>query len=160
MTLHGVNFMQQQMKMALPILLLCSVQSETLEKLLRNMADRAQEYITTAGKVMTNAVEGFHGLTLKYRGKRIDLHSIHYCSKTNMAVCHKSLGPIWKFICLCEMGVDIPEHALSAILDEQKLWEHSREWRNQSGTRAGRYTGIIPFRRYLNAYRGMIYDYL
>ena len=26
--------------------------------------------------------------------------------------------------------------------------------------RAGRYTGIIPFRRYLNAYRGMISDYL
>ena len=85
------------------------------------MADGAQEYITTAGKVTTNAVEGFHGLALKYRGKRIDLHSTHYCCKTNMAVCYKNLGPIWKLICLCEMGVDIPEHALSAILDEQKL---------------------------------------
>ena len=24
---------------------------------------------------------------------------------------HKNLGPIWKLICLCEMGVDIPEDA-------------------------------------------------
>ena len=112
--------------------LLCSVQSEAFEKLLRNMADQAQEYITTAGKVTTNAVEGFHGLALKYRGKRIDLHSTHYYCKTNMAVCHKNLGPIWKLICLCEMGVDIPEYASSAILDEQKLWEHSRERRNQN----------------------------
>jgi len=27
-------------------------------------------------------------------------------------------------------------------------------------SRAGQYTGNIPFRRYLNAYRGMISDYL
>ena len=46
---------------------------------------------------------------LKYRGKQIDLLSNHYRCKTNMAVCHKNLGPIWKLICLCEMGVDIPE---------------------------------------------------
>lgn len=113
--------------------LLCSVQSEAFEKLLKSMADRPQEYITAAGKVTTNAVEGFHGLALKYRGKRIDLLSTHYCCKTNMAVCHKNLGPIWKLICLCEMGVDIPEDALSTILNEQKLWEQSRERRNQSG---------------------------
>ena len=30
------------------------------------------------------------------------------------------------------MGVDIPEDALSAILNEQKLWDHSHEIRNQS----------------------------
>ena len=96
------------------------------------MSDKPQEYITTAGKVTTNAVEGFHGLALKYRGKRIDLLTTHYCCKTNMAVCHKNLGPIWKLICLCEMGVDIPEEALSTILNEQKLWDHSRERRNQS----------------------------
>ena len=30
------------------------------------------------------------------------------------------------------MGVDIPEEALSTILNEQKLWDHSRERRNQS----------------------------
>ena len=51
--------------------LLCSVQSEALENLLKNMAGKPQEYITAAGKVTTNAVEGFHGLALKYRGKRI-----------------------------------------------------------------------------------------
>ena len=96
------------------------------------LAGKPQEYITTTGKVTTNAVEGFHGLALKYRGKRIDFLTTHYCCKTNMAVCHKNLGPIWKLICLCEMGVDIPEDALSAILNEQKLWDHSRERRNQS----------------------------
>ena len=49
-----------------------------------------------------------------------------------MAVCHKNLGPIWKLIYLCEMDVDIPEDALSTILNEQKLWDRSRERRNQS----------------------------
>ena len=112
--------------------LLCSVQSDAFEKLLISMAEKPQEYITTTGKVTTNAVEGFHGLALKYRGKQIDILSTHYCCKTNMAVCHKNLGPIWKLICLCEMGVDIPEDALSTILNEQKLWEYSRERRNQS----------------------------
>ena len=112
--------------------LICSVQSEAFEKLLISMADKPQEYITTTGKVTTNAVEGFHGTALKYRGKRIDLLSTHYCCKTNMAVCHKNLGPIWKLMCLCEMGVDIPEDALSTILNEQKVWEQSRERRNQS----------------------------
>ena len=112
--------------------LLCSVQSEAFEKLLKDMAGKPQEYITTTGKVTTNAVEGFHGLALKYCGKRIDLLTTYYCCKTNMAVCHKNLGPIWKLICLCEMGVDIPVDALSAILNEQKLWDHSHERRNQS----------------------------
>ena len=50
------------------------------------MADKPQEYITPTGKVTTNSVEGFHGLALKYRGKRIDLGPAHYCCKTNMAV--------------------------------------------------------------------------
>ena len=49
--------------------LLCSVQSEAFEKLLKGMSDKTQEYITTAGKVTTNAVEAFHGLALKYRGQ-------------------------------------------------------------------------------------------
>ena len=97
--------------------LLCPVQSEDL---LKGMADKPQEYITTTGKVMTNSIEGFHGLALKYRSKQIDLLHTHYCCKTNMAVCHKNLGPIWKIICLCEMGVDIPEVAVSAILNEQQ----------------------------------------
>ena len=96
------------------------------------MADKPQEYITSTGKVTTNAIEGFHGLALKYRGKQVDLAHTHYCTKTNMAVCHKNLGPIWKVICLCEMGVDIPEAAVSAILDEQLLWSKQSERRNQS----------------------------
>ena len=81
------------------------------------MAGEPQEYITTTGKVTTNAVEGFHSLALKYHGERIDLLSNHYRCKTNMAVYHKNLGPIWKLIWLCEMGVDIPEDALSTILN-------------------------------------------
>ena len=57
--------------------LLCPVQSEAFEELLKSMADKPQEYITTTGKVTTNAIEGFHGLALKYRGKRIDLAHTH-----------------------------------------------------------------------------------
>ena len=133
---HGANFILQQMKMVVHILpghpSFCSVQSDAFEKLLISMTEKPQEYITTTGKVTTNAVEGFHSLALKYCGKRIDILSTHYCCKTNMAVCHKNLGPIWKLICLCEMSVDIPEDALSTILNDQKLWEHSRERRNQS----------------------------
>ena len=45
--------------------LLYSVQSEAFEKLLKDMAGKPQEYITTTGKITTNAVEGFHGLALK-----------------------------------------------------------------------------------------------
>ena len=112
--------------------MLCSVPSETFEKLLKGMSDKPQQYIITAGQVTTNAVEGFHGLALKHHGKQIDLLNTHYYCKTNMAVCHKNLGPIWKLICLCEMGVDIPEEALSTILNEQKLWCHSHERRDQS----------------------------
>ena len=53
------------------------------------MAKRPQEYVTPEGRVTTNSVEGFHGLVLKYRGKRVDLHPRHYVCKTNMAICHK-----------------------------------------------------------------------
>ena len=56
------------------------------------MAGKPQEYITTTGKVTTNAVEGFHGLAPKYCSKRIDLLTTHYCCKTNMGMCHKNLA--------------------------------------------------------------------
>lgn len=59
--------------------LLCPVQSEAFEELLKAMADKPQEYITSTGKVTTNAIEGFHGLAFKYRGKRVDLAHTHYC---------------------------------------------------------------------------------
>ena len=112
--------------------LLCAIHADAFLDLLKTMADKPQEYITPTSKVTTNAVEGFHGLALKYRGKRIDLGHAHYCCKTNMAVCHKNLGPIWKLICLCEMGADVPEEAVSAILDEQSTWEYYRQRRNKS----------------------------
>ena len=112
--------------------LLCNTHSDAFLKLLKTMADKPQEYITPTGKVTTNSVEGFRGLALKYRGKRIDLGTGHYCCKTNMAVCHKNLGPIWKLICLCEMGVDVPQEAVSAILDEQSTSEYYRQRRNKS----------------------------
>ena len=53
------------------------------------MAKRPQEYVTPEGRVTTNSIEGFLGLALKYRGKRIDLHHTHYTCKTNMAIYHK-----------------------------------------------------------------------
>ena len=56
------------------------------------------------GKLTTNSIEGFHGLALKYRNKRTDLNTIHYWCKTNMTICHKNLGSIWKLICMCDMG--------------------------------------------------------
>ena len=49
-----------------------------------------------------------------------------------MAMYHKNLGPTWKLSCLCKMGVDNPEDALPAILNEQKLRDHSCERRNKS----------------------------
>ena len=36
--------------------LLCPVQSEAFEELLKAMADKPQEYITSTGKVTTNAI--------------------------------------------------------------------------------------------------------
>ena len=38
--------------------LLCSVQSEAFENLLKEMAGKPQEYTTNTGKVTMNAVEG------------------------------------------------------------------------------------------------------
>ena len=56
-------------------LLLCSVQSKAFEELLKAMADKPQEYITSTGKVTTNAIEGFHGLALKYRVSGLTWHT-------------------------------------------------------------------------------------
>ena len=95
----------------------------------------------------TNSVEGFHGLALVYRDKHTDLLHTHYVCKTNMAVCHKvpytiretyslcpltfqNLGPVWKFLCLIEMGVDIPVDAVKSILQDQEDWNKSRERRS------------------------------
>ena len=57
--------------------------------LLQDIAGRPQDYVSSRGRLTTNAVEGFHGLALVYRGKRTDLGHVHYVCKTNMAICHK-----------------------------------------------------------------------
>ena len=112
--------------------LLCATQADVFLELLQSMVAKPQDYTTPSGKVTTNVVEGFHGLALKYRGKRIDLWHMHYCCKTNMAMCYKNLGPIWKLVSLCKMGVDVPEQAVSAILAEQDLWSYYRQRRHKN----------------------------
>ena len=57
------------------------------------MAKKPHEYIIPEGRCTTNSIEGFHGLALKYRGKRVDLHHNHCTCKTNMAICHKVIVP-------------------------------------------------------------------
>ena len=112
------------------------------------MAACPQDYVSLGGRMTTNTVEGFHGLALMYRDKRTDLEHTHYVCKTNMAVCHKvllkysnntlhyyvhqlqNLGPIWKLLCLANMGVDVPSSAALNILAEQEEWEKSRKRRS------------------------------
>ena len=67
----------------------CQAQSDAFLHLLKEMSKHPQEYVTAEGRVTTNSIEAFHGLALKYHGKRIDLHHTHYTCKTNMAICHK-----------------------------------------------------------------------
>ena len=57
------------------------------------MAARPQEYISLEGRVTDNIPEGYHGIALAYRGKRIDLGSVHYQCKTNMSIPHKVTVP-------------------------------------------------------------------
>lgn len=119
----------------------CAEQSDAFLCLLQEMAKRPHEYITPEGRVTTNSIEGFHGLALKYRGKKIDLHHLHYTCKTNMAICHKvimndcivplyllfffiqNIGPLWKVVCLWKMGVDVPSPGIVAILKEHIIWQ-------------------------------------
>ena len=112
------------------------------------MASRTQEYVTHNGKVTTNSLEGFHGLALKYCGKRIDLHHSHYTCKTNMAICHKvlkihiidshiliclfqNLGPLWKLLCLWEMGVDVLRSAVATVVIEHSKWHKQQTHRRK-----------------------------
>ena len=53
------------------------------------MAGKAEEYITPDSHVTNNVVEGYHGIVLAYRNKRIDLAATHYVCKTNMSIPHK-----------------------------------------------------------------------
>jgi len=102
--------------------LACTEQSQAFYELLKDMSERPQEYVTSKGKLTTNSIKGFHGLALKYRNKKVDLNTIHYCCNTNMAICHKNLGPIWKIICMCAMGIQMPENVVLYIISEQILW--------------------------------------
>lgn len=86
----------------------CKAQADAFRELLVQMANRPQDYITPRGRTTTNSVEGFHGLSLMYRDKRTDLGHRHYICKTNMATCHKNIGPVWKVICCLRMGVPMP----------------------------------------------------
>lgn len=125
----------------------CKAQAEGFRELLETMSERPQDYITPSGRMTTNTVEGFHGLTLMYRDKRTDFGHKHYVCKTNMGVCHKvhnlqnilsssslallypclqNLGPMWKVLCCAMMGVPVPLQAANAILEEQQQWE--RKW--------------------------------
>ena len=67
----------------------CKAQAEGFKELLEEMAGHPQDYVSSRGRLTTNAVEGYHGLALLYRGKRTDLQHTHYICKTNMATCHK-----------------------------------------------------------------------
>ena len=67
----------------------CKAQTEGFRELLETMSKRPQDYITPSGRMTTNTVEGFHGLSLMYRDKRTDLGHKHYTCKTNMGICHK-----------------------------------------------------------------------
>ena len=51
---------------------------------LEGMAERPQDYGSDHGRLITNTVEGFHGLAMVNRGKR----SRDYVCKTNVAICH------------------------------------------------------------------------
>ena len=74
----------------------CQEQADAFLHLLQEMAKRPQEYVTANERITTNSIEGFHSLALKYRGKKIDLHHVHYVCKTNMAICHKVKSTTYK----------------------------------------------------------------
>ena len=40
------------------------------------------------------------------------------------------LGPLWKLICLWEMGVDVPQDAVVAILKEHIQWYRQQQKRS------------------------------
>ena len=67
----------------------CPDQLEALKVLLKDMADRPQEYINLEGRFTNNTPEAYHNIALAYRDKRIDLGADHYVFKTNMSVLHK-----------------------------------------------------------------------
>lgn len=67
----------------------CPSQLNDVKAVLQEMATRPEEYIFLDGRITINIPEGYHGIALAYRGKRIDLGSLHYQCKTNMSIPHK-----------------------------------------------------------------------
>ena len=67
----------------------CKAQVDGFLELLQSMAEKPQDYITSGGRMTTNTIDGFHGLSLMYRDKRTDLGHNHYICKSNMGICHK-----------------------------------------------------------------------
>ena len=45
---------------------------------------------------------------------------------------NKTLGPLWKLITLCEMGVDVPAKAVEFMLRKQDSWKKLREKRKKA----------------------------
>ena len=68
----------------------CPDQLNAFKTLLENMATKADEYISADGRQTNNIPEGYHGIALSYKDKRIDLGSTHYQCKTNMSIPHKA----------------------------------------------------------------------
>ncbi|XP_070546922.1 uncharacterized protein [Ptychodera flava] len=100
----------------------CPEQLKKFTDIMQKVANKPEEYINPAGKFTTNVAEAFHSLALKYRDKRIYLGHKHYCMKTDMAILHKNIGPIWKLLLFLYLEVDVPETAVRAVLEQQRQW--------------------------------------
>ena len=45
-----------------------------------------------------------------------------YLPQRNMFT-SKNIGPLWKAVCLWKMGVDVPQQAITTLLQEHMAWE-------------------------------------
>ena len=86
----------------------CQSQLSEFKSVLEKMATRPEEYITLEGRITNNIPEGYHGIALAYRGKRIDLGSVHYQCKTNMSIPHKVTVPTLLYFLSVTPRVVIP----------------------------------------------------
>jgi len=111
----------------------CVEQSGAFSRLLQEIAKHPQDYSTPQERVTIDSIEGFHGLALKYHGKKVDFHHSHYACKTSMAICHKEIAIIALFTISVyhsehwspveggmpvEMGVDVPAPGVMIIMKE------------------------------------------
>ena len=49
-----------------------------------------------------------------------------------MQILIQNLGPLWKVVCLWNMGVDVPQSAVTAVLKEHAKWQKQLEKRHTS----------------------------